>query len=55
VAPDIEVEMTPELVIKGQDPQLEQAVEKALEMLEKNPVRFMPRPKPIDRVSKKKK
>lgn len=54
VAPDIEVEMTPELVIKGQDPQLERAVEEALRLLETNPVRPVPRPAPIDRVSKKK-
>lgn len=53
VPPDIEVEMTPALVIKGQDPQLERAVQEALRMLEKNPVKHTPRPKPIDRVSKK--
>lgn len=55
IAPDIEVEMTPALVIKGQDPQLERAVEEALKMLEQNPVKHTPRPKPIDRVTKKKK
>jgi len=54
VPPDIEVEMTPKLVIQGQDPQLERAVEEALKMLEKNPVKHTPRPAPIDRVSKKK-
>jgi tricorn protease len=55
VAPDIMVEMTPALVIEGKDPQLEQAVEKALKMLEENPVKPTPRPEPIDRVTKKKK
>jgi tricorn protease len=54
VSPDIEVEMTPSLVIQGQDPQLERAVEEALRLLEENPVKHTPRPKPIDRVSKKK-
>ncbi|MEE9501558.1 MAG: PDZ domain-containing protein, partial [Candidatus Aminicenantaceae bacterium] len=55
VPPDIDVEMTPALVIKGQDPQLERAVQEALKMLEKKPVKHTPRPRPIDRVSKKKK
>ena len=54
VPPDIEVEMTPKLVIQGQDPQLERAVEEALKLLEKNPVKHTPRPASIDRVSKKK-
>ena len=54
VPPDIEVEMTPALVIQGHDPQLERAVEEALKLLEKNPVTHTPRPSPIDRVSKKK-
>jgi tricorn protease len=53
VAPDIEVEYTPADVIKGHDPQLERAVQEALKLLEKNPVRRVPRPAPIDRVSKK--
>jgi len=38
VPPDIEVEMTPKLVIEGKDPQLEKAVEVVLEELERNPV-----------------
>jgi len=54
VPPDIDVEMTPKLVIQGQDPQLERAVEEALKLLEKNPVKHTPRPASIDRVSKKK-
>jgi tricorn protease len=52
VAPDIEVEYTPAEVIKGRDPQLERAVQEALKLLEKNPVQRVPRPAPLDRVSK---
>jgi len=54
VAPDIEVEQTPALVIQGHDPQLERAVEEALRLLEQNPVKRTPRPSPIDRTTKKK-
>ncbi len=42
VDPDIEVEMTPKEVIAGRDPQLEAAVEEALEELKAHPV-----PKPL--------
>jgi tricorn protease len=52
VAPDIEVEYTPAEVIKGHDPQLERAVQEALKLLEKNPVQRVPRPAPLNRVSK---
>lgn len=52
VAPDIEVEYTAADVLKGRDPQLERAVQEALRLLELNPVRRVPRPAPIDRVSK---
>jgi tricorn protease len=52
VMPDIEVENTPAEVIKGRDPQLERAVQEAMKLLEQNPVRRVPRPAPIDRVSK---
>src|SRR5689334_6146562 len=52
VAPDIEVEYTAAEVMKGRDPQLERAVQEALRLLELNPVRRVPRPAPIDRVSK---
>jgi tricorn protease len=52
VPPDIEVEYTPAEVIKGRDPQLERAVQEAMKLLEKTPVRRVPRPAPIDRVSK---
>jgi tricorn protease len=52
VTPDIEVEYTPAAVIKGTDPQLERAVQEGMRLLEQNPVRRVPRPAPIDRVSK---
>ncbi|HEX3227638.1 MAG TPA: PDZ domain-containing protein, partial [Pyrinomonadaceae bacterium] len=52
IAPDIEVEYTPAAVIKGTDPQLERAVQEGMRLLEQNPVRRVPRPAPIDRVSK---
>jgi tricorn protease len=52
VAPDIEVEYAASEVIKGRDPQLERAVQEALKLLEQNPSRRVPRPAPIDRVSK---
>ncbi|HEX6045970.1 MAG TPA: PDZ domain-containing protein [Pyrinomonadaceae bacterium] len=51
VAPDIEVEYSAPEVIKGRDPQLERAVQEALKLLEQNPVRRVPRPAPINRVS----
>ena len=44
VAPDIEVEQWPELVIKGQDPQLERAIEIVLQQLKNNPPVEMVRP-----------
>jgi tricorn protease len=47
VAPDIEVEQTPADVIAGRDPQLEKAVEVAMEQLKRNPVeRMMKEPPP---------
>jgi tricorn protease len=52
VAPDIEVEYTPAEVNNGRDPQLERAVQEALRLLEQNPVRRVPRPAPINRVSR---
>ena len=52
VPPDIEVEYTPADVIKGHDPQLERAVQEAMKLLEQNPVKRVPRPAPIDRISK---
>ncbi len=48
VAPDIEVEQWPELVIKGHDPQLERAIEIALKELKENPpVEMVTPPHPI--------
>lgn len=44
VAPDIEIEQLPELVIKGHDPQLEKAIEIALKQLKENPPKVMKRP-----------
>ena len=52
VAPDIEVEYTPAEVLNGHDPQLERAVQEAMRLLAQNPVRRVPRPAPIDRVSR---
>jgi len=52
VAPDIEVNYTPADVIKGHDPQLERAVLEGLKLLEQNPAARVPRPPPINRVSK---
>jgi tricorn protease len=37
VPPDLEVEQIPSEVIKGNDPQLQKAIEIALEELKKNP------------------
>ncbi|HEV2905409.1 MAG TPA: hypothetical protein VGW32_10185, partial [Pyrinomonadaceae bacterium] len=53
VPPDIEVEYTPAEVNNGHDPQLERAVQEAMRLLEQNPLRRVPRPAPIDRVSKR--
>jgi tricorn protease len=50
VTPDIEVEYTPAEVISGHDPQLERAVKEGLALLEKEAVRLVPRPGPINRV-----
>ena len=44
VAPDIEVEQWPELINKGQDPQLDKAIEIALRELKENPPKVMKRP-----------
>ncbi len=46
VAPDIEVEQLPALVIDGQDPQLQRAVEEALRLLETEAIELMPEPEP---------
>ena len=52
VAPDIAVENTVAQAMKGQDAQLERAVQEALRLLAQSPTRKAPRPAPIDRVSK---
>ena len=52
VTPDIEVEYTPADFAAHRDPQLERAVQVALEDLEKDPVNKTPRPAPIDRTWK---
>ena len=52
VAPDVEVEYAPGPVINGQDPQLERAVQEALKLLHESPPAWVPRPAPIDRVSR---
>tara|TARA_R110002050_G_scaffold109796_3_gene221149 strand:- start:20908 stop:24177 length:3270 start_codon:yes stop_codon:yes gene_type:complete len=44
VAPDVEVEQLPELVIKGQDPQLEKALEIVMKQLKENPPKKIERP-----------
>lgn len=44
VAPDYEVEMEPKLVNAGRDPQLERAVEVALELLRTQEVELLPQP-----------
>lgn len=46
VSPDIEVEMTPKLVIEGHDPQLEKAVEVVLSELKRHPVKKISQPPP---------
>ena len=52
VAPDIDVEMTPKLVIAGHDPQLEAAIELILAELEENPPQKVERPPSPNRVAK---
>jgi len=37
VSPDIEIEQMPSEVIKGNDPQLQKAIDVAMEELKKNP------------------
>ena len=45
VAPDIEVEQTPELMIKGKDPQLDRAIAEIMKELKNNPKKSPKRPK----------
>lgn len=44
VPPDVDVEQLPELVVKGQDPQLEKAIEIVMKQLEENPPKKMETP-----------
>ena len=44
IAPDIEVELDPDLVRQGKDPQLERAIEVVMAELKKNPVAKPQRP-----------
>ncbi len=44
VQPDIEVDQRPDLVIKGQDPQLERAIQEVLKEMQANPKKLAPRP-----------
>ncbi len=52
VSPDIEVEMTPKAVSDGHDPQLEQAVQKALQLLKDNKTKILPEPPPPEKVKR---
>jgi tricorn protease len=44
VQPDIVVENRPDLVVKGQDPQLEKAIELVMKEIQSNPKKLPPRP-----------
>jgi tricorn protease len=44
VAPDIEVKNRPDLVVKGQDPQLERAIQEVMKQIQANPRTLPPRP-----------
>jgi tricorn protease len=44
VAPDIEVDNRPDLVVKGQDPQLERAIEYLMKEIKEHPKKLPPRP-----------
>ena len=44
VSPDVHVEMVPKLVIDGHDPQLEEGVRQAMEMLKTQEVELLPQP-----------
>jgi len=52
VARDVEVEYSAAEVSRGHDPQLERAVQEAMKLLERSPSHRLPRPSPIDRVSR---
>jgi len=44
VQPDVVVENRPDLVVKGQDPQLEKAIEMVMQEIQANPKKLAPRP-----------
>ena len=44
VAPENEIDNRPDLVVKGQDPQLEKAIELVMQQIEANPKKLPPRP-----------
>ena len=44
VAPDVEIDNRPDLVVKGQDPQLEKAIELVMQQINANPKKLPPRP-----------
>lgn len=44
VAPDVEVNNRPDLVVKGQDPQLERAIQEVMKQIQSNPKTLPPRP-----------
>ena len=44
VLPDIEVDNRPDLVVKGQDPQLERAIQEVMKEIQANPKTLPPRP-----------
>jgi tricorn protease len=55
VTPDIVVEQDAKLVIEGHDPQLEKAVEVAMELLKTQEINLLPQPKDPIRVIRPKK
>jgi len=44
VAPDIEVDNRPDLVVKGQDPQLERGIQEVMKEIQANPKTLPPKP-----------
>jgi tricorn protease len=44
VAPDVEVDNTPDQVMKGRDPQLEKAIELVMKEIQEHPMKLPPRP-----------
>lgn len=44
VEPDVVVENRPDLVVKGQDPQLEKAIDMVMKEIQANPMKWPPRP-----------